>query len=647
MLCKLEILSLLKSHKPSTEFVDKLSIRLYAFSLKNLKHLKTMRFGPDDRTKIVNSITTKIMSLGGEHLSILRDSLGVLLYFTKNPRRSMNLIKEPELLWDIAQLYDKLTPETGVEDDMSKFRQLAVIVLDYSLSRRAQESGVDPLVPFELSLRRHCLAIDWLQPSMASIATIAASFELIARNSSAAETTEDNGIRQRFFTMLFRQVARSTDSANPFDSRSLLLLESIASFPQMIESLPTSFPSNEDEFSMSREKALLTLKSLQAVTKFSRSTDIEKGLSKQIRVRNDIQAQVLVQTRNILALIEDTETGSRSVKVRRLELELFLTARGFSKCLRELEEDFMSSDAEKKVTYLQELISQVGLTSLHLNSFELLRKLLGSSIGMRQRTNALKLIMSQSCRELAVYLTLSGRCHQFAILSLENVIITNSWAITQGDIDKVLSTITYLTSKNDVDYDDMTPDKIFLGLCSLIRALLTSHRVKIGGRYHLIVGAMSGLLRCLFDNHASDGTTGTIRQPNWLFSPRASPDGAKLGAPHAETYSRLLEAICNPSVLAVKQSGGSGPKLTNETKKARAIAGQYLQYIVVNFCRNQLAGRLIPSMRAALNPGLYAVFDAMSRDVMRTASDSLDPSGKVIFKALYDEYQKFGKWRGS
>ena len=60
----------------------------------------------------------------------------------------------------------------------------------------------------------------------------------------------------------------------------------------------------------------------------------------------------------------------------------------------------------------------------------------------------------------------------------------------------------------------------------------------------------------------------------------------------------------------------------------------------------QLKGRVQPEVRAALNPGLYAVFDAMGQEVMRTVNAALDVGGRAIFKVVYEDYRRFGRWKG-
>ena len=185
---------------------------------------------------------------------------------------------------------------------------------------------------------------------------------------------------------------------------------------------------------------------------------------------------------------------------------------------------------------------------------------------------------------------------------------------------------------------------IFLGLCRLFASLLAVHRTKLGGRFHLVVMALQGLLQCLFEPYVKNvGSGAPLALPPWLESP-----SHPLNEIHAAAYSRLLTAICDPTVSAVTRTKNrSRHELNDETKKARSIAGQHLQYLVMEVCQCQLRGRLPPEVRAALNPGLYAIFDAMSQETMRTINAALDSSGRSIFKVLYDDYRRFGKWQGS
>ncbi len=105
--------------------------------------------------------------------------------------------------------------------------------------------------------------------------------------------------------------------------------------------------------------------------------------------------------------------------------------------------------------------------------------------------------------------------------------------------------------------------------------------------------------------------------------------------------------ICDPTVSSVRRSRNrSRLELNDETKKARSIAGQHLPYLMMEFCGCQLTGRLLPGMRAALNAGLYAVLGVVPAEMMRTMNAAMDSSSRSVFKALYNDYRRTGKWDG-
>jgi len=183
---------------------------------------------------------------------------------------------------------------------------------------------------------------------------------------------------------------------------------------------------------------------------------------------------------------------------------------------------------------------------------------------------------------------------------------------------------------------------IFTCLTRLFGTLLAIHRSKLGGRHHLVVLALQGLLHCLFTPYTSTtDSSHRLQRPSWLKD-------TKLVAEHTTAYARLLSSMCDPTVSAVTRSKNRArQELNDETKKAKSIAGQHLQYVIMDFCQCQLQGRMDPEVRRALNPGLYAIFDAMSQEVMRTVNSALDAPGRAIFKMVYDDYRRFGRWQGA
>ena len=236
-----------------------------------------------------------------------------------------------------------------------------------------------------------------------------------------------------------------------------------------------------------------------------------------------------------------------------------------------------------------------------------------------------------------------------------------AWAVTQWHVDSLLSTISIKTSRAAPSSPGEQPGRTFSSLCQMFQSILAAHRPRINGRYAMAVDALNGLLRCLFLPYNSQAAGPGIDQPPWLTSATAESrlkirvdERYALRDTHARSFARLLSALCDPAPGAVKLPRGNAdvPRherqlLNDGIKKARAIAGQHLQYVVAEFCTLQLRGRLEPEVRSALNPGLYAVFDAMSVEVQRTVNGALDEQARAIFKSVYDDYARFGKWEGA
>ncbi len=215
-------------------------------------------------------------------------------------------------------------------------------------------------------------------------------------------------------------------------------------------------------------------------------------------------------------------------------------------------------------------------------------------------------------------------------------------SVNQWTIDTLLAQIAITTSTQGPTIPNIAPI-IFERLCRLLGALLGRYRIRLGGRFHLLLPALYGLLHCLFALDLRSLTT----QSQVLFHSKLPPwiraTSSKLSKDSATHLTRLLTSICDPTPSSVKRTHNS---LTDETKKARNIAEQYMQYIIAEYTYCQLNGRIEVEAKAALMPGLYAVLNVMGREVTRGMNAKMDASQRAIFKGLYADYTRFGRWNG-
>ncbi|KAK4942164.1 hypothetical protein LTR10_018056 [Elasticomyces elasticus] len=250
-------------------------------------------------------------------------------------------------------------------------------------------------------------------------------------------------------------------------------------------------------------------------------------------------------------------------------------------------------------------------------------------------------------------------------LALENcrlVLQLHPLTVNQATLDQLLTCLC-LVDVSTHQYDSPHPQTsqaqygpgpadIYDELCMLMGVILGRHRRRLSDRYHLLLPVMQKLLRCLFwpgrhalqDRQRSAAATDLYAYgkslPQWIRDAEQS-----LPPSSAEKFSRLASSICNPTVSAARSSRKHGHnQLNDETKRARLLAGQHMQYLVMEYARCSLDGQIAPPVKDKLMPGMYSVLDSMDRELLRAANAGMDASSRAIFKGLYDDFTRFGRW---
>ncbi|PGH28520.1 hypothetical protein GX50_08740 [[Emmonsia] crescens] len=227
---------------------------------------------------------------------------------------------------------------------------------------------------------------------------------------------------------------------------------------------------------------------------------------------------------------------------------------------------------------------------------------------------------------------------------LEMLLRNRSRSITQWNIDNTLGTLAVTISAQGPKISGKYARVIYSRICHLLGLLLGQYRQKLSGRFHLILPIMQRLLRLLFtpSSRPQKSSRFQLALPPWVDNNNVSSSLHKRS--YATQFTRLLTTLCDPTVSAVQRGQRSDSGLTDSTKKVKSLAGQHLQYLVMEYAICQLRGQLVPEMKAALMPGFYSVLDVMSKETMRGMNAAMDSSSRAVFKSLYDDYVRFGKW---
>ncbi|KAI8634822.1 hypothetical protein F5Y19DRAFT_126260 [Xylariaceae sp. FL1651] len=185
--------------------------------------------------------------------------------------------------------------------------------------------------------------------------------------------------------------------------------------------------------------------------------------------------------------------------------------------------------------------------------------------------------------------------------------------------------------------------EIFANLFKLVALIIKRHRLRLSGHFHILLAALRALMNVLLADPNSHKLASSSRRlvqtqyPPWLHT--------RLQPRHAERFARLLTLICEPSAASVARSR-SRSELDSATDAAKRAAGQYMYLILEVYIKLQLEVDVSREMRKALEVGVFSVIDITSEGCRRVLNESLDAAGRAVFRALFAEYRKFGKWKG-
>jgi nucleolar pre-ribosomal-associated protein 2 len=210
---------------------------------------------------------------------------------------------------------------------------------------------------------------------------------------------------------------------------------------------------------------------------------------------------------------------------------------------------------------------------------------------------------------------------------------------SQHSVECVLSVLVKLTSRTSPALLASNACHIFTRLCETGRLVLLVHRNKLGGRSHLLLPLLQGLLYCLF--MPTSARSGAL--PTWLRS-NVPTQLIRLSPANASQYTRLLGTLCNPpqsSTAKAHQHSRKSKDLNDPVKAAREKTSHFLYPLLASFCRYQLSGRLDPAVRVKLMPGIWDVISTASlhKEELDAMFAGLGRSEKDVWRGMWSEWE--------
>lgn len=215
-----------------------------------------------------------------------------------------------------------------------------------------------------------------------------------------------------------------------------------------------------------------------------------------------------------------------------------------------------------------------------------------------------------------------------------------SFIITQYVLELIIATETDLTLKGPELEKGSNQDEVYISIVSVLSTILLQHRHRLDGRYFLFTRIFTVLLMALATPRHGFVSTRFARVPADVSLSCEQLVSEK----SAIAYSRVLGYLCDPPVHAVRERTGKN-NLTSITNITKRQVAKFVGVILINYIRLTLQVGFVGTIKKALTPGFYLVFDVLDEDKQKNTNLLLDANSRPYFKTLYEDYMAHGKWK--
>ncbi|RYP30787.1 hypothetical protein DL767_006068 [Monosporascus sp. MG133] len=308
-----------------------------------------------------------------------------------------------------------------------------------------------------------------------------------------------------------------------------------------------------------------------------------------------------------------------------------------------------ANDQAAKARLLDELVQGGNLTSGSTSALLAVKKVIEQQEQNTLSTNGngetigIAAIQGQ----LAPLLTRAATTRHFNHLSAILLLLLDKHAIstTQFGIELTLNSVIDVCSPQGPTLQETrAAGQVYDRCYQLVATIIKRHRRRLEGHFPILIATLQAMLRVLLADPTSPQAHrhphARSQHPPWLSS--------RLQARHAARFARLLTLICEPSAASVARSStaAKAPQLDSATDAAKRAAGQDMFLVLQTYIRLQLEADVPRDVRKALETGVYSVLNVTPQGCRRVLNESLDANGRALFRKMYADYKKFGRWSG-
>jgi len=215
-------------------------------------------------------------------------------------------------------------------------------------------------------------------------------------------------------------------------------------------------------------------------------------------------------------------------------------------------------------------------------------------------------------------------------------------AVSKWNLDHLIANLTVACSPACPHLQgSATPDDIFDSIGSVTLSLLQLYHRRLSSKYHLLVRLLQTILHLfiLTTPLAPRPLRTTLsRPPPWLISPCTVPS--------AKLFSRILTMWADPPSTLWRSESKRQKMTSNVAKTGKAVSKHVpwfmMEYVALLAEYPELV--IEQGVQKALAEGVYALFGVLGTYEREMCMAALDGSGRGIFKNLWEEWNKFGRF---